>query len=388
MWWRNCPANPLGRATDLGLGFRAKRRRSRPRPMRGYRGGPAPRSRLSVEAHNNLRWTILQLRRKTSLAAALGPSSPRPGPALRPTYAEARYNLGLVLLRARPAGGGRGVRRGGGRPCSSMRPSLMRKRAHFGLALAQAAERPERRGGGAFHPFHPTSPPRFAPAHYKLANALARRWPAGRGRDPVPRRRSSSRSRKMARRARRQSGQCADAPAPAGARRWPNMRRRSACSPATPASITISAAPWPRLGLDAKAEAAFQEALRLRPDFPAARAALAHLHAAAREPGALAQFPVAAAGHDHTRHGNPAPQRSPSAGDPGGSLTFVLAGLAVYANSFSAPFVFDAAPIVTRYPSIRHLWPIWAALRLRRTTARPWRAGPLLNFSLALSYAL
>ncbi len=63
------------------------------------------------------------------------------------------------------------------------------------------------------------------------------------------------------------------------------------------------------------------------------------------------------------------------------------AGLAVYARTFSAPFVFDAAPIVTRYPSIRHLWPPGAALSPPHDGSTV-EGRPLLNFSLALSYAL
>jgi len=64
-----------------------------------------------------------------------------------------------------------------------------------------------------------------------------------------------------------------------------------------------------------------------------------------------------------------------------------LAGLVVYGGTFSAPFVFDAAPIVTRYPSIRHLWPLWDALRPPHDGSTV-EGRPMLNFSLALSYAL
>jgi len=63
------------------------------------------------------------------------------------------------------------------------------------------------------------------------------------------------------------------------------------------------------------------------------------------------------------------------------------AGLAVYARTFFAPFVFDAAPIVTRYPSIRHLWPPWAALQPPHDGSTI-EGRPMLNFTLALSYAL
>jgi tetratricopeptide (TPR) repeat protein len=69
----------------------------------------------------------------------------------------------------------------------------------------------------------------------------------------------------------------------------------------------------------------------------------------------------------------------------GGAIA--LAALAVYHNSFSAPFVFDAAPIVTRYPTIRHLWPIWDALRPPHDGSTV-DGRPLVNFVLAISYAL
>jgi Flp pilus assembly protein TadD len=80
------------------------------------------------------------------------------------------------------------------------------------------------------------------------------------------------------------------------------------------------------------------------------------------------------------------PRKAPPPEILAGAL-IALAGLAVYANSFSAPFVFDAAPIVTRYPSIRHLWPVWDALRPPHDGSTV-EGRPFLNFSLALSYAL
>jgi tetratricopeptide (TPR) repeat protein len=64
-----------------------------------------------------------------------------------------------------------------------------------------------------------------------------------------------------------------------------------------------------------------------------------------------------------------------------------LAALAAYHNSFSAPFVFDAAPIVTRYPTIRHLWPLWDALRPPHDGSTV-DGRPMVNLVLAISYAL
>jgi Flp pilus assembly protein TadD len=70
----------------------------------------------------------------------------------------------------------------------------------------------------------------------------------------------------------------------------------------------------------------------------------------------------------------------------GAGALIVLAGLVVYGRSLGAPFVFDAAPIVTRYPSIRHLWPLWGALRPPHDGSTV-EGRPIVNLSLALSYA-
>lgn len=64
-----------------------------------------------------------------------------------------------------------------------------------------------------------------------------------------------------------------------------------------------------------------------------------------------------------------------------------LAGLVVYADSLSCPFVFDDVPAIVDNPSIRHLWPIGPVL------APPANAGgvggrPLLNLSFAINYAV
>jgi tetratricopeptide (TPR) repeat protein len=65
-----------------------------------------------------------------------------------------------------------------------------------------------------------------------------------------------------------------------------------------------------------------------------------------------------------------------------------LAGFASYANSFGVPFVYlDVAAIVDN-PSIRHLWPIWSALRPPTDGSLTVGGRPLLNLSLALNYAI
>ena len=65
----------------------------------------------------------------------------------------------------------------------------------------------------------------------------------------------------------------------------------------------------------------------------------------------------------------------------------VLVVFAAYRNSLSGPFILDDTGSIASNPTIRHLWPIWRTLS-------PPNGGltvsgrPVLNFSLALSYAL
>jgi tetratricopeptide (TPR) repeat protein len=70
-----------------------------------------------------------------------------------------------------------------------------------------------------------------------------------------------------------------------------------------------------------------------------------------------------------------------------GAGLIVVAALAAWHNSFSGAFVFDDVPVVTDNPSIRHLWPPWDALALQRTDLTV-SGRPLVNFSLAVNYAL
>ncbi len=65
----------------------------------------------------------------------------------------------------------------------------------------------------------------------------------------------------------------------------------------------------------------------------------------------------------------------------------VLAALIAYRGSLSAPFIFDAAPIATSYPTIRHLWPVWAALSPPHDGSTV-DGRPMANFALAVSYAM
>ena len=65
----------------------------------------------------------------------------------------------------------------------------------------------------------------------------------------------------------------------------------------------------------------------------------------------------------------------------------VLAVWAAYANSFSAPFVFDDLKSVTQNPTIRHLTPLSDVLS-PPNTATGAAGRPVVNLSLAVNYAL
>jgi tetratricopeptide (TPR) repeat protein len=65
----------------------------------------------------------------------------------------------------------------------------------------------------------------------------------------------------------------------------------------------------------------------------------------------------------------------------------VLAALAAYWNTFSAPFVFDDTPGILENPSIHRLWPLSTVLQPPPDSGTP--AGrPLVNLSLAINYAI
>jgi hypothetical protein len=64
----------------------------------------------------------------------------------------------------------------------------------------------------------------------------------------------------------------------------------------------------------------------------------------------------------------------------------VLLGLAAYADSLSGPFVYDDLPAIAANPTLRHLWPLSAALHPPAASTVTGR--PLLNLSFAFNYAL
>src|SRR5436189_28435 len=67
-------------------------------------------------------------------------------------------------------------------------------------------------------------------------------------------------------------------------------------------------------------------------------------------------------------------------------LVLIVAGLAVYHNSFAGPFIFDDICSIPNNPHIRGLWPPWQALSPPAHCTIEGR--PLANFSLAVNYAL
>jgi hypothetical protein len=66
----------------------------------------------------------------------------------------------------------------------------------------------------------------------------------------------------------------------------------------------------------------------------------------------------------------------------------IIAGVfAVYANSISAPFLFDDGPAIAHNPTIRSLWPLWGPLNPPATGAGV-TGRPVVNLTLAVNYAV
>lgn len=66
----------------------------------------------------------------------------------------------------------------------------------------------------------------------------------------------------------------------------------------------------------------------------------------------------------------------------------VLCALAAYHNSFSSPLLFDDKPAIIDNPTIRHLWPVWESFTPSAQKGSGVYGRPLINFSLALNYAI
>ena len=64
-----------------------------------------------------------------------------------------------------------------------------------------------------------------------------------------------------------------------------------------------------------------------------------------------------------------------------------VACVLAYSNTFGVPFLFDDEDAVVGNATIRHLWPIWAALRPPHNGS-PVDGRPVANLSLAVSFAL
>ena len=69
-------------------------------------------------------------------------------------------------------------------------------------------------------------------------------------------------------------------------------------------------------------------------------------------------------------------------------MLIVVAALAAYANSFFAPFIFDDLLSIVENPTLRHLWPPWMAFFPPPGQGLTVEGRPLLNFTLALNYAV
>ncbi len=65
----------------------------------------------------------------------------------------------------------------------------------------------------------------------------------------------------------------------------------------------------------------------------------------------------------------------------------VAAGVLAWHNSFTGPFVFDDGDAIRENPTLRHLWPIWKPFA-PPTGGLTVSGRPLLNFTLAINYAL
>ena len=69
-------------------------------------------------------------------------------------------------------------------------------------------------------------------------------------------------------------------------------------------------------------------------------------------------------------------------------LLLVIAGLLAWQNSFTAPFVFDDADVISENWTIRHLWPLWLPLSPPHGGGSTVEGRPVVNFSFALNYAV
>ena len=60
--------------------------------------------------------------------------------------------------------------------------------------------------------------------------------------------------------------------------------------------------------------------------------------------------------------------------------------LAVYANTFRVPFLYDDHNAIVENPHLRRLWPLWEPLQAPDLSTVAGR--PVVSLSLALNYAI
>jgi protein O-mannosyl-transferase len=89
----------------------------------------------------------------------------------------------------------------------------------------------------------------------------------------------------------------------------------------------------------------------------------------------------------------PPEPRTPAAGPDGWrtplACSLIVAGaLLAYRNSLGGPFVWDDPQSIADNPTIRHLWPVWSALRPPHGGGITVEGRPILNLTLALNYAI
>ena len=70
------------------------------------------------------------------------------------------------------------------------------------------------------------------------------------------------------------------------------------------------------------------------------------------------------------------------------AIAISLLVVAIYAGTLSVPLLFDDGPSILENPSIHQLWPPWRALSPPHGRGLTVEGRPILNYSLALNYAI
>jgi tetratricopeptide (TPR) repeat protein len=69
-------------------------------------------------------------------------------------------------------------------------------------------------------------------------------------------------------------------------------------------------------------------------------------------------------------------------------VLIIAAGVWAYHNSFQGQFVFDDVESIAENPHIRHLWPVWEALKQPPKGGTTVAGRPIVGLSLAINYAI